>query len=113
MKFLRNDNQITFCGDYPVDMNDRKSEWMAVEPTLPSGLSEKAQACWDYFDGAAFAYEYKGRLVVTDESLYLTAHGDGTHAAPFGHPRWEGDSWEELEGWLEMVYDELEEEDLL
>jgi hypothetical protein len=113
MKFLRNDNQITFCGDYPVDMNDRQSERTAVELTLPSGLSEKAQACWDYFDGTAFAYEYKGRLVVTDESLYLTAHGNGTHEAPIGSPRWEGDSWEGLEGWLEMVYDELEEEDLL
>ena len=108
MKFLREDNHITFCGEAPVDMNDRESEGTAIELTLPTGLSEKAKACWDYFDGTAFAYEYKGRLVVTDEGLYLTEHGDGSHEAPFGGPRWEVDSWEELELILEETYDDLE-----
>lgn len=113
LKFLRADNQITFCGEKSVDMNDRENEGTAVELTLPTGLSEKAQACWDYFDGTAFAFEYKGRLVVTDESLYLTAHGDGSHEAPFGFPRWEVDSWEELEQALEAIYDDLEADGLL
>ena len=45
--------------------------------------------------------------MVTDESLYLTAHGDGTATAPLGFPRWECDTWEELEQALEQAYDEL------
>ena len=113
MKFLRDDNQVTFCGDTPIDMNDRESESTAVELTLPTTFSDKAQECWDYFDGAAFLYEYKGRLVMTDESLYLTEHGDGSHEAPFGAPRAVFDAWEEVEAWLETVYDELKEEDMI
>lgn len=113
MKFLRADNQITFCGERPVDMNDRESEGTAVELTLPTGLSKKAWKCWDYFDGTAFAFEYKDRLVVTDEGMYLTEHGDGTREAPFGFPRWVVDSWEELEQILEEIYDDLEADDLL
>ena len=106
-------HQNTFCGEKPVDMNNRESEHTPVELTLPTGLSKKAQACWDYFDSTAFAFEYKGLLVVTDESLYLTAHGDSSHEAPFGFPRWEVDSWEELEQVLEATYDDLEAEDCL
>jgi hypothetical protein len=113
LKFLRADNRITFCGEKPVDMNDRVAEHTAIELTLPTGLSPKAQACWDYFDGTAFAYEYKGRLVVTDEGLYLTAHGDGSHEAPLGFPRWVVDSWEELEQVLEETYDDLAADGLL
>ena len=110
LKFLREDNELTWCGEDPMDMNDRENEHTAVELSLPTGLSEKAQACWDYFDGTAYAYEYKGRLVITDESLYLTTHGNGTHEAPFGCSRWEVDSWEELEEILEETYDELRED---
>ncbi|MBP3802549.1 MAG: hypothetical protein J6I76_01440 [Oribacterium sp.] len=113
MKFLRSDNHITSCGERPVDMNDRESEGTAIELSLPTSLSEKAKACWDYFDGTAFAFEYKGRLVVTDEGLYLTEHGDGSHEAPFGFPRWVVDSWEELEKILEETYDELKEDGCL
>ena len=47
---------------------------------------------------------------MTDESLYLTAHGDGTAEAPLGFPRWECGSWEELERILEVAYDELRED---
>lgn len=110
MKFLRTDNRVTFCGEYPIDMNDREHERTAVELTLPTGLSEKAQKCWEYFDGTAFVFEYKGRLVVTDEGMYLTEHGDGSHEAPFGAPRWVCDSWEELEAALEATYDSLKED---
>ena len=112
MKFLNEHTRI-LKGIHPVDMNDRMSEGTAVELDLPDNFSDKAKACWDYFDGTAFAFEYKGRLVVTDESLYLTAHGDGSHEAPFGFPRWEVDSWEELEQALEATYDDLEAEGLL
>ena len=51
--------------------------------------------------------------MVTDESLYLTAHGDGTAEAPLGSPRWECDSWEELETVLEQTYDDLLEDGLI
>ena len=107
MKFMRDDVRITFCGEFPIDRNDPEGAKTAVELTLPDRFSEKAHKCWDYFDGTAFLYEYNGRLVVTDESLYLTAHGDGTHEAPFGFPRWECDSWEELERCLEENWDGL------
>ena len=113
MKFERPDTYITFCGERPVDKNDPAGAASAIELTLPTGFSEKAHARWDYFDGTAFLYEYKGRLVVTDESLYLTTHGDGTHEAPFGFPRWECDTWEELEEALELTYDDLEADDML
>ena len=113
MKFLREDNRITFCGERPIDRNDPDAAEDAIELTLPEGFSEKAKACWDYFDGAAFIYEYKDRLVVTDEALELTEFGDGSREAPYGAPRWVLDSWEELEKILEEVYDELKEEDIL
>lgn len=113
MKLLREDNHITFCGERPVDRNNPELAATAVELTLPTGLSEKAQKCWDYLDGTAFAYEYQGRLVVTDESLELTEYGDGSHEAPFGAPRWECDSWEELEEALEATCDDLEQDGLL
>ena len=68
MKFLRVDNHITICGEYPIDRQNPERAATAIELTLPAGLSEKAQKCWDYFDGTAFAYEYQEKLVVTDES---------------------------------------------
>ena len=113
MKFMRNDTQVTFCGERPIDRNDPEGAEAAIELTLPTGFSEKAQACWDYFDGTAFLYEYKDRLVVTDESLYLTSHGDGSAEAPLGFPRWECDSWDELERILEQTYDELRDDGMI
>lgn len=112
MKFLNEHTRI-LKGNHPIDMNDRDSEWMAVELDLPDNFSDKAKACWEYFEGAAFIFQYMSRLVVTDEGLYLTAHGDGSHDAPFGAPRWVCDSWEELERILEATYDELEADGLL
>ena len=110
MKFLRTDNHITFCGEHPIDRNNPEQAATAIELTLPTGLSAKAWKCWDYFDGTAFAYEYQGRLVVTDEALELTEYGDGSREAPFGAPRWVCDSWEELEQILEETYDDLKED---
>ena len=113
MEFLRADNRATYFGEQPVDRNDPKGARMALGLTLPEGFSDKAWACWDYFDGSAFLYGYKGRLVVTDEALELTAAGDGTRENPYGGPRWVCDSWEELEQILEEVYDELKEEEII
>ena len=113
MKFMRDDVRITFCGEDPIDRNDPEVAKTAVELTLPAGFSEKAHKCWDYFDGTAFLYEYKDRLVVTDESLYLTEHGDGSFEAPFGFPRWVCDSWAELEHCLEETWDDLLEDGMI
>jgi hypothetical protein len=107
MKFLNEHTRI-LKGIHPVDMNDRMSEGTAVELDLPDNFSDKAKACWNYFEGAAFIFEYDGKLTVTDEGLNLTAHGDGIHEA-FGAPRWVCDSWEELEQILEEIYDELKD----
>ena len=107
MKFFNEHTRI-LKGIRPVDMNNRMSEGTAVELDLPDNFSDKAKACWNYFEGAAFIFEYDGKLTVTDEGLNLTAHGDGIHEA-FGAPRWVCDSWEELEQILEKVYDELED----
>lgn len=112
MKYMRPDTHI-LTGLYPTDRNDPATENTATEYALPDGFSAKAKACWDYFEGAAFLFSYKGQLVVTDESLYLTEHGDGSHEAPFGAPRGTFDSWDEVEAFLEEVYDELKEDELL
>lgn len=108
MKFL---NKYTYvlCGLNPIDRNDHFSENKAIELALPYNFSEKAKACWDYLDGTAYIFEYKNRLVVTDESLDLTEYGDGK-TLPLGCPRWICDSWEELERILELSYDDMLEE---
>ena len=112
MNFLTDDILI-LTGLTPIDRNDPESESTAVEYSLPEGFTKKAKDCWAYLDDTAFLFEYKGRLVVTDESLYLTEHGDGTHDAPFGFPRWTVDSWEELEKAMEEAWDDLAENDML
>lgn len=116
MKFLRDDNEVVIRlgrGTRPSDINNPEHASTAVELSLPTGLSRKAQYCWSYFDGAAFAFEYDGRLVVTDESLELAAGGDGSREAPICAPRWIVDSWEELEKILEETCDHLVEEEQL
>lgn len=112
---IRNDVEILGNGPFAVDRNDPAAASSAIELSLPEGFSSKAWAAWEYFDGSApagtaFLFIYKNQLVVTDESLYLTEHGNGTAEAPLGFPRFVGDSWEELESWLEAVYDEIKEQ---
>lgn len=106
MKFLRDDVRV-LEGLIPVDHNDPASAASAVELSVPTEFSSKAKAVMAYFDDSAFIFEYKGRLVVTDESLWLTGHGDGSCEAPLGSPRFVCDSWDELEDWLEKVYADL------
>lgn len=112
MKFL-NEHTYIMHGLKPIDKNDRKNENTAVRLASPDNFSEKAKLCWRYFDGAAFIFEYKERLVITDEGLYLTEHGDGTPGNPLGSPRWVCDSWEELEKILEDTYDDLVEDGMI
>ncbi len=104
MKFWRNDTHHIF-GHRAIDMNDRDSEETAVELDLPRGFSDKAKACWQDLEDSAFIFEYRNRLVITDEGFYLTAHGDGKNT-PFGCPRFVVDSWDELERILEEIYDD-------
>lgn len=112
MKFL-NEHTHILHDEQPIGMNDRANEHTAVQLALPDNFSEKAKLLWAYYDGAAYLYEYCSKLIVTDEGLYLTAHGDGSHEAPFGAPRWVCDFWEELEKALEQNFDELYKDDLL
>ena len=105
MKFL-NEHTHILHGLKPVDKNDPENQCTAVELALPDNFSEKAKACWHYFRGSAYIFEYGKCLVVTDESLMLTSHGDGRNE-PVGFPRWVCDSWKELENILEDTYDEL------
>lgn len=106
MKFWRQDTHIVH-GYKPMDMNDRKSEGMAIELALPYGFSDKAKACWAYMEDTVFLFEYKNRLIVTDDDFQLTDHGNGSPSSAFGGPRWKYDSWEELEKALENAYDAL------
>ena len=120
MKFNRTDAQTLTAaqftatyGEAPVDKNDPEAASTAIFYDLPAGFSDKAKAAWMYLDGTAFIFEYKGQLVVTDESLYLTEHGNGTHEAPHGFPRDTFDSWEDMEAWLELVYQDLVDEEMI
>ncbi len=92
----------------PVDRNDPEGVNTAVEMHFPATFSKRAWKVIDYFEGTMFLYSYKGRYVVTDESLYLTESGDGTSEAPIGGPRWTGDTLEELELWLLEIADEYD-----
>lgn len=112
LKFERDDNEVVIrlgAGTRPVDANNPEHASTAVELTLPTSFSAEAWAVWNYLDGAAFIYDYDGRLVVTDEALDLTYCGDGSHENPIGGPRWIVDSWDELEEILVATYCDLVE----
>lgn len=81
----------------------------AVALDWPEDLSEKAREALDYLDDTAYLFHYLGKYIVTDESLRLTEYGDGTMDSPFGCPRADFDTLEEIEPWLEIVADDLEE----
>ena len=93
-----------------IDRNDPRAEQTAIEIRFPDTFCERAWKVIRYFEGAMFLYVYKGKFVVTDESLYLTDHGDGSYEAPLGGPRWTGDSLEELETWLLTIADEYDQD---
>ena len=112
-RFARNDVYTTSLGGPPEDANDPEGAAVAIELTLPERFSSKAKALWRYLDGTAFLYEYKVRLVMADESLDLTVHGDGSRSAPLGGPRFVCESWEELEAAMEAAYDELRKDGIL
>ena len=112
MKFL-NDHTSILYGERPTDRSDPDNGRTAVELALPDNFSDKAKRCWEYYDGAAYIFEYREKLYVTDESLELATDGDGTPEKPFGGPRWICSTWAELEKALEQNFDELAEDDML
>ena len=67
MKYARRDARI-YTDLEPIDRNDPESAATAIEYGLPDGFSGKAKACWQYFSGAAYLFEYKGQLVMTDRA---------------------------------------------
>lgn len=96
-----------------VDRNDPDAAVTAIEIRFPETFCERAWKVIRCLDDTIFLYAYKGRFVVTDESLYLTDHGNGSPTAPFGGPRWAGDSLDALEQWLLRIadiYDASDEE---
>ena len=97
----------------PIDKNDPDAVSTAMFLGYPDTLSEKALKAVAYFEDSAFLFQYKGRLVLTDEGGYLTDAGSGTMDDPIGFPRWVGDTFEELNEWLEIVADEIVEEGLV
>ena len=96
------DNAELAYGETPKDMQCPQEAYLAIEYSLPQNFSDKAKRYWEYLEGAAFIFEYKGRLVITDESLELTEYENGA-------PRWVFNSWKELEEMLEMCYDDYAE----
>lgn len=94
----------------PVDMTEPPGAETATEVPFPESFSKRAKKVLDYLDGTAFLFFYKGKYVLTDESLYLTPHGDGSADAPLGAPRWTGKTLLELEHWLEDTADFYDED---
>ena len=86
-----------------IDRNDPEMQDGALELEWPETFSIRAKMVLKALDGTAFLYHYKGHFVVTDESMDLTEFGNGTREAPWGCPRCEAGSLEEVEEWLEDV----------
>ena len=96
-----------------IDMNDPVAALSAECIAWPDSFSEKAKETLRYFDAfsefsTAFLFRYKGKLVITDESLYLTNHGTGEPGSPLGGPRAEFDTMAQVEAWLVDVHSDLE-----
>ena len=107
MKFWRPDTRI-HLDQRAIDRDDPQASKNAIEYELPTGFSEKAKRFWEYLEGTAFIFSYKGRLVVTDESLALTDGGDGTWENPIRCIRGSFKNWKALERWLEAECDAAE-----
>ena len=97
------------AGEMPEDMSCPEDADTAIEYSLPRNFSDKAKAFWKYLDDTAFIFEYKGDLVITDESLQLREYTSDLYNLA---PRWTMDSWEELEKMLELCYNEHGEEEM-
>lgn len=93
----------------PVDRHDPLGAKNATNVSFPKSFSARAWKAIHYLDDTIFLFYYKGSFVVTDESLYLTEHGDGTKEAPLGAPRFVSDTLDGVEAWLEYLADRYDE----
>ena len=93
-----------------IDRNDPEKARTAVTLAWPETFSDRARMALRYFDDTIYLFSYDGKLVATDESMELTEYGDGSPDSPIGCPRWEGDSLDQLEAWLEAVADDNDAE---
>ena len=84
-----------------IDRNDPEHARTAIELEWPETFSRRAKMVIRYFEGTMFPFLYNDHIVVTDESLELTAFGDGSPEAPFGFPRYEDNDLRGVELWLE------------
>ena len=73
----------------PSDADSPDSVVMAIELDYPANRSEKAMATLKALEGAEALYYYMEHFIITDEGLDLN------------QPRWEGDTLEAMEEWLE------------
>lgn len=89
----------------PYDANNEDGYYGfkgAIPCDWPAGLSDKAKVALEYLDGTAYLFKYMGNFVVTDEGGWLTPYKKGGEIA---FPRKILSSIDELEPWLEAVYD--------
>ena len=77
----------------PTDAEGPESASLAIELSYPVGLSEKAKTTLEVLAGTEALYYYMEHFIITDESLELSK------------PRWEGDTLEAMEKWLEEQAD--------
>lgn len=85
--------------DSPICNSDPALAASAVEVDL-RGLAPRAQAVWNYLEGAAYLYWTPARgYICTDEAL------------DFDCPRWEGEDLRDFLTWLDAQYDAIFEED--
>ena len=91
-----------------IDRRNPENQHTAIHLDWPETFSDRAQMVIEYLDDTAFLFLYDGRYIVTDESLDLVEFGDGSSEAPYGFPRFEGDSLGEVEEWLEAVADDYD-----
>lgn len=96
----------------PIDLNDRVSEHKAIQLALPEYFHHKAKVCWKYFSSSAAIFAYKGKIVVTDETLILSFyHGIIDGREIWTDVRWTCDEWSDLEQILDERYNEFDEEE--
>lgn len=91
-----------------IDRNDPENAKTAIELEWPETFSRRAKMAIKYFEDTMFVFFYKNHIVVTDESMELTAFGDGSPESPIGFPRYEDNDLRGVELWLEDCADQFD-----
>ena len=94
-----------------IDRSNPEKATTAVHLDWPDTFSDPAMDVVRYLDDTVFLFSYEGMFIVTDEALELTEYGDGCSEAPWGGPRYAGDSLEDVETWLEEVASQFNDSD--